>query len=85
MDSPPYKKVPKLGRKNNEKTCKIRKSVLWLHLLRVKINPPYAREKEMVFFLFQKPQEQPDPAVIFKDFCRTVIPGETVSEPCTKT
>ena len=37
-------------KKKNEKRRKIRKSVLWLQLLRVKINPPYAREKEMVFF-----------------------------------
>ena len=33
-----------------------------------------------VLFLSQIPKRQPDHAVIFKDICRAVIPGETVSE-----
>ena len=33
-----------------------------------------------VLFLSQIPKRQPDHAVIFKDICRAIIPGETVSE-----
>lgn len=32
------------------------------------------------FVLSQIPKRQPDHAVIFKDICRAIIPGETVSE-----
>ena len=33
-----------------------------------------------VLFLSQIPKRQPDHAVIFKDICRAIIPGETVSK-----
>ena len=37
-------------------------------------------DKQKYLFLSQIPKRQPDHAVIFKDICRAIIPGETVSE-----
>ena len=77
-----------LGRKKkHEKRCEIGKSVLRSHVLMVRISSSLCEKKKKwwYFFLFQKPQCQPDHAVIFKDICWAVIPGETVSLPCTKT
>ena len=77
-----------LGRKKkHEKRCEIGKSVLRSHVLMVRISSSLCEKKKKwwYFFLFQKPQCQPDHAVIFKDICWAVIPGETVSGPCTKT
>ena len=48
--------------------------------LRVQITQGKEFTTSTAMYIFQVPQWQPDPAVVFKDICRTVIPRETVSE-----
>ena len=70
----------------NHKNCKFTRASIHYDMKSVQMWLKMKNEVDkkylfcFVLFLSQIPKRQPDHAVIFKDICRAIIPGETVSE-----
>ena len=75
--------VPNVKTQNfDHKNCKFTRASISYDIKSVQMWLKIKNEsdKQKYLFLSQIPKRQPDHAVIFKDICRAVFAGETVSE-----